>query len=194
MLERKSDTTSPKYRLIDELPVPYAARLAKRFRLVAIVLASFGIRLGLEFVAPRHLRNKTYPFVYTLKNTFEYIDGIGSANIGLLLDSYHWYTTEGTIQDLLSLSPKQIVHVHVNDTDQAPSDALDGERLLPGEGVINLTGFFQALENIHYTGLVSVVVLHKQPFLEEDDQIAKKALDAVQGFQQTMMLSEKKFL
>ena len=177
---------------IDEPPVPYAARLAKRFRLIANVLAPYGIRLGLEFVGPRHLRNKAYPFVYTLKDTLEYIDGIGASNIGLLLDSYHWYTTEGTIDDLLSLSPKQIVHVHVNDTDQAPSDAHDGERLLPGEGVINLTGFFRALDNIHYTGPVSIEVLHKEPFLEEDDQIAKKAFEGVQGFLQKIE-SEKKF-
>jgi hypothetical protein len=35
--------------------------LALRFRLIANVLAPYGIRLGLEFVGPHHLRNKAYP-------------------------------------------------------------------------------------------------------------------------------------
>jgi sugar phosphate isomerase/epimerase len=165
---------------IDELPVPYAARLAKRFRAIATVLSAYGIRLGLEFVGPHHLRNKTYPFVYTMQDTLAYIDGIGAPNIGLLLDSYHWYTTEGTESEILSLPVHRIVHVHVNDTDQSPALALDGERLFPGEGIIDLSGFFKALQQIRYTGPVSIEVLHKEPFLEDDERVAKKAFDSVQ--------------
>jgi sugar phosphate isomerase/epimerase len=39
-----------------------------------------------------------------------------------------------------------------------PEQIRDNERLLPGEGVINLVGFFQALKEIGYEDAVSVEV------------------------------------
>ncbi|WP_188880889.1 sugar phosphate isomerase/epimerase family protein [Alicyclobacillus cellulosilyticus] len=161
---------------VDELPVPYASRLAVRFRRCAEVLAACGLRLGLEFVGPHHLRGRAYPFVYTMADTLAYIDGIGAPNIGLLLDSYHWYTTEATAEDIRRIPVHRIAHVHVNDTDRPPAEAVDNERLLPGEGRIPLAAFFTALADIGYAGPVSIEVLRKEPFAEPDLEVARRAL------------------
>ncbi|OYD08452.1 sugar phosphate isomerase/epimerase family protein [Paludifilum halophilum] len=166
---------------VDALPVPYASRIAHRLRLCAEVLAAYGIRLGLEFVGPHHLRHKAYPFVYTINDTLEYIEGIGAPNIGLVVDSYHWYTTESSIADIARIPAGRLVLVHVNDTDRSPAKADDHERLLPGEGRIDLTSFFRGLDQAVYNGPVSVEVLRKQPFAEPESEIAEKAFRAVAG-------------
>ncbi|SEN31102.1 sugar phosphate isomerase/epimerase family protein [Lihuaxuella thermophila] len=165
---------------VDELPVPYASRLARRFRLIADVLAAYGIRLGLEFVGPHHLRNKTYPFVYTIEDTLEYISSIGAPNIGLLVDSYHWYTTQATVDDLKRIPAGQIVFVHVNDSNCSPAEALDHERLLPGEGCIDLPGFFKGLSEAGYHGPVSIEVLRTRPFVQPEAEVALQARRAVE--------------
>ena len=51
------------------------------------------------------------------------------------------------------------MHVHFNDAPNLPPDQIrDDQRLLPGEGVINLTGFLQALAAIGYSDALSVEV------------------------------------
>ena len=74
-------------------------------------------------------------------------------NVGLLLDVCHWHHSGGTTQDIVTAGRERIVHVHFNDAPNLPPDQIrDNQRLLPGEGVINLTGFLQALQRDHRAG------------------------------------------
>jgi sugar phosphate isomerase/epimerase len=58
------------------------------------------------------------------------------------------------------------VHVHFNDAAQLPPEEVrDNERLLPGEGVIDLKGFLQALKKIEYQDALSVEVFGRDPKL-----------------------------
>lgn len=166
---------------IDELPVPYASRLARRFRQCAIALMPYGVRLGLEFVGPHHLRHRSYPFVQNLDDLLAFLEAVGAPNVGILLDSYHWYTAEVSSESLAQLKAHQIVHVHINDTGETPETAHDGERLLPGAGRIPLVEFLGALHTIGYTGPVSVEVLHQKPLVGTDDSIAQEAYQQVQS-------------
>jgi sugar phosphate isomerase/epimerase len=53
----------------------------------------------------------------------------------------------------------RVVVVHFDDAPDLPADQIrDNQRLLPGEGVINLTGFLQALQKIGYQDSLSVEV------------------------------------
>jgi sugar phosphate isomerase/epimerase len=133
---------------------------AVRDRLTAIsgVLAKHGIRLGLEFLGPLIFRSRPgtgEPFVWTLADTVKLAAECGS-NIGVTLDAWHWHHSGGTVADILATAASRIVHVHVSDARQmAPEAVLDHMRLLPGEGIIDLAGFFGALEKIGYRGGVA---------------------------------------
>lgn len=167
---------------IDELPVPYASRLARRLRECANVLSTYGVRLGLEFVGPHHLRNKKYPFVQDLKQLTSFLEGVGAANVGILMDSYHVYTAEVPATELLQLSGHQIVHVHINDANEVPAQAHDGRRLLPGDGQIDLTGFVEALYSVGYSGPISAEVLHQEPLAGTDLERARKVRETIQNY------------
>lgn len=123
----------------------------ERFRKCAGVLAASGIRLGLENVSPVHLRKRfAHEFIYRTDEMLEFARECGP-NVGLLLDSWHWHHAGGTVQDILSAGKQYVVHVQLADApDLAPEKILDNERLMPGEGVVNLTGFLQALKKIGY--------------------------------------------
>ena len=45
----------------------------------------------------------------------ELLAAIDRPNVGLLLDSFHWYTAEGTLGELQGLTASEVVYVHVND-------------------------------------------------------------------------------
>lgn len=139
----------------------FMALATRRLRTCAQILGAYGIRLGLEFVGPHHLRTRwANPFIWTLEETLDWIEAIGESNVGLLFDSYHWYTNGLTVADIEALRADQIVHVHINDASNVPvSEALDNGRIYPGEGVIDLVGFLQALQKIGYKGAVSQEIL-----------------------------------
>jgi sugar phosphate isomerase/epimerase len=99
-------------------------------------------------------------------------------NVGLLLDSWHWHHAGATTDDILKAGRDRIVHVHFNDAPNLPPDQIrDNQRLLPGEGVINLVGFLQALHKIGYNDALSVEVFGRMD-KEAPEIAARKGLEA----------------
>lgn len=141
----------------------FAANMAvhvERLQPVCRILADHGCRFGLEFVGPQTLRaGHTYEFISTIDGVLEMARRIGTGNVGLLLDSYHWYTSHGTVDDLARLSAADIVCVHVNDAvaGRDVDEQLDQERELPGAtGLIDISAFLRALQLMGYDGPVAV--------------------------------------
>ncbi|MCP4611213.1 MAG: sugar phosphate isomerase/epimerase [Planctomycetes bacterium] len=158
-------------------------QLKSRFREVANVLKDNDIRLGLEFVGPRTTRARfRFPFICTHIGMMELVEAIGTGNVGLLLDSWHWYTAHGTIDELLQLSNKDIVHVHVND---APSGIdvdkqMDNRRALPvTTGIIDMKGFINALAKIGYDGPVEAEPFDQELRSMENDAALQKTIAAL---------------
>jgi sugar phosphate isomerase/epimerase len=154
-----------------------------RDRLAAIsgVLAKHDVRLGLEFLGPLVFRTRAagggrgrpggppadpnappppppappVPFVWTLTETVKLAAESGP-NVGVTLDAWHWHHSGGTVADILATPAPRIIHVHVSDARQMPpEDVQDNMRLLPGEGIIDLMGFFKALRQVGYQGGVA---------------------------------------
>jgi sugar phosphate isomerase/epimerase len=138
---------------------------AKRVRDAATVLNGAGIRVGLEYVAPKTLwAAQRYPFVHTMAEMRELIGEIGVPNVGLVLDSWHWYHAGDSAADIAALRPNDIVSIDLNDAPaNVPKDQMpDGKRELPAStGVIDVKAFLGALEKIGFDGPVRV-----EPFNE----------------------------
>lgn len=127
-----------------------------RFQACANVLARSHARLGLEFLGPLHIRRRfPHEFIWRMDEMLEFARECGS-NVGLLLDSWHWHHAGATAADIFAAGKDGIVHVQVNDAPRLPAEKiLDSERLMPGEGIIDLVAFFQALKEIGYADGVS---------------------------------------
>ncbi len=153
-----------------------------RDRLAAVsgVLAKHDMRLGLEFLGPMVFRMARaggagrrgaapvdpnappppppappVPFVWTLTETVK-LSAEAGPNIGATLDAWHWYHSGGTTADILATDKSRIIHVHVSDAKpMPPAEVQDNMRWLAGEGVIDLVGFFQALQKIGWQGGVA---------------------------------------
>ena len=129
-----------------------------RLAACATVLGAEGIRLGLEFVGPATSRaGKRHEFIYDMAGMLGLCEAIGTGNAGLLLDCWHWYCTEGTVDQIAALGAEQVVLVHVNDAPAglAVDEQVDNRRAMPGQtGVIDIAGFLGALARIGYDGPV----------------------------------------
>lgn len=121
----------------------------KRFKPVARVLEDYGFRWGFEFLGPQMFRRtKRYSFLFDVDSCLELCDAVNERVCGLLFDVWHWYTSEGTLEQVKLLSDQRVVYVHVNDAPAgvAVADQVDNVRCLPGEtGVIDIVPALQIL-------------------------------------------------
>ena len=150
----------------------------QRFTECARVLADSDVRLGLEFLGPLQFRRQfKYEFIWRMNEMLGFAKECGP-NVGLLLDSWHWHHAGATTQDIVNAGRECIVHVHFNDAPNLPPDQIrDDQRLLPGEGVIDLTGFVQALQKIGYRDALRVEVFGRLKNVSPE-QAAKMGLAA----------------
>ncbi len=158
-------------------------RHQRRLRAAARVLADHDIRLGLEFVGPRTSRARSrFPFICTQRGMMQLVEAIDVSGTGLLLDSWHWYTSHGTVDELRTLSRQDVVHVHVNDAPSGvPVDRqVDNRRCLPvTTGVIDMKGFINALVKIGYDGPVECEPFDQQLRQMTPDAALEKTIDAL---------------
>ena len=117
------------------------------------------------------------PFIWQMSEAVALAKDSGP-NIGVVLDVWHWHHSGSTIADILAAGKSRVVQVHVSDAKQAaPQEVCDSPRLMPGEGIINLIGFFQALQKIGYEDSVSPEPLNRVPMEMSGEEGSKLALD-----------------
>ena len=131
----------------------------KRLRPVAEILKAHGHSIGLEFIGPATSRKSAkHLFAYSMDAMLGLSAAIGTGNVGLLFDTWHWYTCRSTVDDVRKLSASDVVYVHINDAPAGidPDEQIDNIRCLPAEtGVIPLTELMQILNSIGYEGPVT---------------------------------------
>jgi sugar phosphate isomerase/epimerase len=136
----------------------YFDAVVGRLAPTARLLAGEGVRLGLEYVAPRtSWTSCRYPFVHTFAETAELVAAIGVPGVGYVLDSWHWFLAGDTAADILSLQSADVVAVDLNDAPLGipKHEQKDLERELPAAtGVIPVGDFLGALREIGYDGPV----------------------------------------
>lgn len=173
---------------VDQDALYFRNQTIRRFHDIASILGDFNIEFALEWVGPYTLRKAglargAQEFIWNIPATLELIEDIDAPanNVGLLVDSFHWFTTGATEEDLANLGGK-IVYVHINDAPDLPRDEqIDNERLLPGEGVIDLHGFVRALKTAGYDSFVAVETFSRDLPALGRDEAARRTAESLKG-------------
>ena len=129
-----------------------------RLNAVGEQLASRGIQLGLAFRPEAEARTgKANQFI----TTFEELLGLvttAHAQVGAVVDAWALHVTGEPLDVIAKVPAGRIVEVRVSDAprDVAGSALTAEQRLMPGEtGVMDISGFLQALRDIHYDGPIT---------------------------------------
>jgi sugar phosphate isomerase/epimerase len=148
----------------------------ERFTPVYNMAKERGIKSGLEFLGPKHLSDSfRYPFVRKIRDILSLADAI-SKDLGVLVDTFHWYTSGSSMEDLKLIgSGNRVVGVHVNDGQRGRSrdEQRDLERELPlTTGIIDSVAVMKTLHEIGYDGPVTV-----EPFEPAASRLKAMPLD-----------------
>lgn len=123
----------------------------RNLRVAAAMAAEADMRIGLEFMS---LDEPIGPFVLSsLEEARRIVDRVGSDSIGINIDYFHHYRSGGTVTELAAVPGTEIVDVHVTDVNGMPRHELgDGDRVLPGDGVLPLDAYRDAIMSTGYNG------------------------------------------
>lgn len=145
------------------------------YRKLCSLAADYEIYVALEFVGFAQQINN-------LKKAWEIVKASDCINAGILLDTFHFYRGESSIQDLIEIPVRRILTVHINDAQDKPKDLLkDTDRVTPGEGVIPLREILQVLREREYGGYFSIEILNRKYWEDDPLKIAVKARKATEG-------------
>jgi 2-keto-myo-inositol isomerase len=156
------------------------ARSVDNIRQTAEAARQFKLKVAAEFV-----RSST--FLASLPTALRLYREAAHLNFGILFDCYHFWSGPNKFEDMDLIRPGEIIHAHLNDTQDLPRELLDlRSRVIPGDGVAPLAKILAKLADKGYSGPISVE-LFLPKFQEADPfELAKEIKmksDAVFNFQ-----------
>jgi 2-keto-myo-inositol isomerase len=143
-------------------------------RELASIAERHNVALAFEFLGQKDCS------VQTLELADEIIQKVNRRNIGLVIDSFHFYVGGSTIKMIDAIDPKRLFIFHIDDAEDLPLDQLtDAHRLLPGEGTLRLTELIEALRRIGYDQAASVETFRPEYWERDPFELARDAKAAV---------------
>lgn len=138
--------------------------------------ARFGVRPAFEYLG----------FIQDLKtidDAIEIIEGCGHPNACMVLDPFHCYVGEGGVESIAKLSVDQIAVSHFNDAPADPpaNTQRDPNRVMPGDGVIDLKRYCNLLRQIDYAGFVSLELFRPDLWDQDPLEVAKVGLEKMRS-------------
>ena len=145
-------------------------------------------------IAARHSVSLAFEFlgqpdcsVPTLGLAHEIVRATERKNLGLVIDSFHFYAGGSTIEMVGALDPNLISVFHINDAENLPREQLqDKHRLLPGLGILPLTELLAAFRKIGYDKVASVEIFRPEYWKRDPFELANDALAATKHVLETV--------
>ena len=144
------------------------AKGARNIRQVAEVARQFQLKVAAEFV-----RSST--FMASLTTALRLHREAAHPNFGILFDCYHFWSGPSKMEDMDLIRPGEIIHAHLNDTQDLPRELLDLQsRVVPGDGVAPLAKILRKLVDQGYSGPISVELFLSKYQMADPSELAKE--------------------
>lgn len=134
------------------------------------IAAEHGVALAFEFLGQPDCS------VQTLDLADEIVRTAARDNLGLVIDSFHFYAGGSNVRMIEKLDPQSIYIFHINDAEDLPREQLeDRHRLLPGLGILPLREMIRAFRDIGYDDVASVEIFRPEYWERDPFQLALDA-------------------
>ena len=165
---------------LSELSWPEARRMtAKNIRVLCEKAKAHNVTIQLETMA--------WAPIHSLSRGLEMIDEVGMDNMGISIDTWHFYAGgETTPEELSKLDPKLMCNIHFCDGRRPyPGEEWDEEvqrAYYPGEGDIPLYEYADAIRATGYKGPWSIELISRKHWQEDSRAVVKKLYDGLSAY------------
>jgi 2-keto-myo-inositol isomerase len=114
--------------------------------------------------------------VPTLDMAIEIVGAVDRANVGMVIDTFHFPAGGSVFADLDRVPIDRLFVVHLNGCeDRRREELTDAHRLYPGEGVIPSAEILSRLQARGYDGVVSIEIFRPEYWAQDPREVARTA-------------------
>lgn len=137
---------------------------------LADIAEKHNVSLAFEFLG------QTDCSVQTLDLCNEIVEKVNRENIGNVLDTFHFYAGNSSLEAIDSLKPEKLFIFHINDAEDLPKETLtDAHRLYPGLGILPIKEIKSHFDKIGYDRMVSIEIFRPEYWGHDPFEVAKLA-------------------
>jgi len=142
---------------------------------LADIAEKYGVGLAFEFLG------QTDCSVQTLDLDKKIIEQVNRPNVGLVIDTFHFYAGNSSFEAIETLNPDKLFIFHINDAEDLPREELtDAHRLYPGEGILPIKEIKKRFDKIGYDRMVSIEIFRPEYWSQDPFEVAKLAKAATE--------------
>ena len=121
------------------------------------------------------------PIIKSLQSAVRVSEIADHPRVGVLFDTAHYHVTPTKLRDINEGSVRYIKHVHLNDMPDTPADLThrDFDRILPGDGVLDLPEIISALERNGYEGYFSIEMFSAELWQQPAKEAARRCYETL---------------
>lgn len=148
------------------------ARIAERYRDLLAIGRECGVRPTFEYIG-------FFKSVRSLGEAWAIVQEANDPDGTLILDAFHNWNSQSTLDDIRQIPSERISHYHIDDADphKPVGTQTDPDRVMPGDGQIDLKSEIQVLKEIGYSGTVSLELFNAKLWAEDPLDVLKIGLE-----------------
>ena len=142
---------------------------------LADIAGKYNVGLAFEFLGQSDCSVQTLDFCR------EIVEEVNRKNVGLVIDTFHFYAGSSTLEAIETLDPDKLFIFHINDAENLPKEELtDAHRLYPGTGILPIKEIKERFDKIGYDRMVSIEIFRPEYWNEDPFEVARKAKAATE--------------
>ena len=148
-------------------------QVARRYADLVALGHEVGVKPVMEYIS-------TFDSVVTLPQAWWVVQQAGPDGV-LVIDAFHSWNSGSTLDDLRAIPIERIVHYHIDDAPAAPgrpaTKQTDADRVMPGEGVIDLKAELSLLRGRGYDGAISLELFNEKLWAMDPSEVLRRGIE-----------------
>jgi 2-keto-myo-inositol isomerase len=146
-------------------------RLAERYYDLLEIGREVGVRPTFEYIS-------FFRSAWKLEHAWQVVQQVNCDDATLILDAFHTWNSGSSLELLRQISASKISHYHIDDAarDKPPGTQSDPDRVMPGDGAIDLRSEIAVLRQIGYESTVSLELFNPQLWSEDPADVLQRGM------------------
>lgn len=146
--------------------------IAERYKELLRIGRSVGVKPTFEYIG-------FFKSVRSLPEAWNIVQSADDPDATLILDAFHNWNSRSTNEDLLKIPVERISHYHIDDAhpDKPMGTQTDPDRVMLGEGQIDLVSEISILKQMGYKGTVSLELFNTDLWQKDPLEVLKYGID-----------------
>lgn len=153
---------------------------AQRYHELLEIGLQMGVKPAMEFLGFVKQVNR-------IEDAIEVVNRSRHPQATIVLDPFHIFRGGGSMESISQLAESQIAISHFNDTPSSPprEQQHDADRVMPGEGHLDLGRYVGLLGEIGYTGYLSLELFREDLWQRDPAEVARIGLASMRSVVET---------